>query len=219
MAVIVSVVGASNSGKTTLIERLIPELTKRGYSVGTVKHDVHGFEMDHPGKDTWRHRQAGANTVVISGPDQIAMIKSVSEEMDLEVVVGKYFEEDIILTEGFKREARPKIEVFRKELIPAPLCTAKDNLIALVTEDEINTDVPVFSPEDIAGLADFLVGRYLAHRKHFSLVVKLDGKKLPMKGFVQEFVIGGLLGMLSSLRGYKPPRKLELVIDLNNEKV
>ncbi len=217
MAVIISIVGASKSGKTTLLEKLIPELTSRGYSVGTIKHDVHGFEMDHEGKDTWRHRKAGAKTVVISGPKQLAMIKQLEKEMELELVAGHFLDEDIIFTEGYKKEKRPKIEVFRKELIPEPISTEKDNLIALVTADEVKTDVPVFHPGAIKEIADFIETRYLESRKRFRMVIKIDGKKLPMKEFVQEFVIGGLLGMLSTLRGYKKPRKLELILNLDDD--
>ncbi|HDM78244.1 MAG TPA: molybdopterin-guanine dinucleotide biosynthesis protein B [Deltaproteobacteria bacterium] len=217
MAVIVSIVGASKSGKTTLLEKLIPELVSRGYSVGTIKHDVHGFEMDHERKDTWRHRKAGARTVAISGPKQVAMIKQLDKEMDLELVAGYFFDEDIIFTEGYKKELKPKIEVFRKDLIEKPICGEKNNLIAIVTADEVDATVPVFHPENIKELADFLEDRYLKERKRFRLVIKVDGKKLPMKEFVQEFVIGGLLGMLSTLRGYRQPKKLELVLNLDDE--
>lgn len=217
MAVIVSIVGASNSGKTTLIEKLVPQIQSRGYRVGTIKHDVHGFEMDHPGKDTWRHRKAGATTVLISGPDQVAMIKKIEEEIDLDILAGRFIDEDLILTEGFKGALKPKIEVFRRELLPEPLCGEKDNLIAMVTSDNVDVGVPVFQPENVSGLADFIVERYLESRKRFNMVTRLDGKKLPMKYFVQEFVIGGILGMLSSLRGFKRPRRIEILINLNDE--
>ncbi len=218
MAIIVSIVGASKSGKTTLLEKLIPEINSRGYSVGAIKHDVHGFEIDHEGKDTWRLRKAGARTVAISGPKQVAVVKQLDEEMDMELVAGHFFDEDIIFTEGYKRELRPKIEVYRKDIIEKPICGEKDNLIAIVSADRADVDVPVFHPDDTKGLADFLEKRYLKSRKRFRLVVMIDGKKLPMKEFVQEFVIGGLLGMLSSLRGYRKPGKLELVLNLEDEK-
>ncbi len=218
MAAIVSIVGVSKSGKTTLLEKLIPELVSRGYSVGVIKHDVHGFEIDHEGKDTWRHRKAGARTVAISGPKQVAVIKQLDEEMDMELVAGHFFDEDIIFTEGYKKQSRPKIEVFRKDLVKEPICGEKDNLIALVTAEDVDTKVPVFKPDDIGGLADFIEEKYLKSRKRFRLVVKVDGKKLPMKEFVQDFVIGGLLGMLSTLRGYRKPKKLELLLNLDDEK-
>lgn len=218
MAAVISIVGVSKSGKTTLLEKLIPEIVSRGYTVGVIKHDVHGFEIDHEGKDTWRLRRAGAKTVAISGPKQVAVMKQLSEEMDLELVAGHYFDEDIIFTEGYKRELKPKIEVFRKDLAERPICGDRDNLIAVVSAEDVEVSVPVFRPDDVKSLANFIEERYLKSRKQFRLVVRVDGKKLPMKEFVQEFVIGGLLGMLSTLRGYRRPGKLELVLNLDDEK-
>ena len=86
MIPIVSVVGKSDSGKTTLIEKLVPELTRRGYRVATVKHDMHGFEVDREGKDSWRHKQAGAHTVVIASPQKIALIRDVERDLTLDEI-------------------------------------------------------------------------------------------------------------------------------------
>lgn len=213
MLPIISFVGASNSGKTTFLEKLIPELCRRGFRVGTVKHDVHGFEMDHQGKDTWRHRKAGAGTIAISSPQRVATIREVDEEMDLELLAGRYFwSEDILITEGFKRARFPKIEVFRSEIEPEPICSLSDNLIAIVSDDAVERDVPVFGFDEVQKIADFIQARYLDGRKQHRLVVHLDGKRLPMKEFVQDFVIGGILGMLSTLRGWKRPRKIDIQI-------
>src|SRR3989304_9649697 len=112
MVPIISIVGKSDSGKTTLIEKLVRELIRRGYAVGTVKHDAHQFEIDHPGKDSWRHKQAGAGTVVVSSPAKAAVVKSVDKELTLDEIAAAYLADvDIILTEGFKREPKPKVEV------------------------------------------------------------------------------------------------------------
>ena len=101
---ILSVVSKKNCGKTTLLEKLIPELKRRGYRVGTLKHDIHGFDIDHEGKDTFRHKAAGADTVAISCPWKVSIIKDVSEELTPEQLVEQYFEEvDIVLTEGYKQ--------------------------------------------------------------------------------------------------------------------
>src|SRR5512143_812522 len=86
MPPIVCIVGASDSGKTTFLEKLIPELVRRGHRVGTVKHDVHGFELDTPGKDTWRHARAGSRAVVISGPGKVAVLLTVEGEASLDQV-------------------------------------------------------------------------------------------------------------------------------------
>lgn len=218
MLPIVCIVGASDSGKTTFLEKLVPALSSRGYRVGTLKHDVHGFEMDHEGKDTWRHRQAGAHTVGISSPSQLATIRSVPEEMPIQEIAGRYYwDEDILLAEGFKRTHFPKIEIFRSAVEPRPICTASDNLMAVVTDEEIETDVPRFTFDQVSEVADLIEQRFLKGRKHPRLMVLLDGRQLPMKDFVQDFVIGGIVGMLSSLRGWKRPGKIDLQMRLDEE--
>jgi len=218
MLPIVCVVGASNSGKTTFLEKLIPELSRRGYRIGTVKHDVHGFEMDREGKDTWRHRKAGAGTVAISSPSQVASIRGLEKEMELEELVGRYFwEEDLLITEGYKRSRFPKIEIFRSAIESRPICAPEDNLIAIVTDDAVEAGVPSFRFEETAKVADFIEGRYLKERKKHGIVVHLDGKKLPMNDFVRDFMIGGIRGMLSSLRGWKAPKKIDIHIRLEED--
>ena len=160
MPQIISIVGKSGSGKTTLLEKLIAELKKRGYKIGTIKHASEGFDIDKEGKDSWRHRQAGADTVVVASTGQIAMVKNDSHETldDLE----KYFPDmDIIITEGFKRENKPKIEVFRTEKHRKPLCHDDTNLIAFVTNTKQNLSVPIFGLEEIKKLADFIENKYL----------------------------------------------------------
>lgn len=160
MPPIISVVGKSKSGKTTLIEKLVPELKKRGYRIGTVKHAHHGFNMDEEGKDSWRHKAAGAETVVVVSPGRIAMVKD--DDFQNFETLEKYFEEmDLVITEGFKRRNRPKIEICRAERDPEPVCRDDKNLIALVTDTEAVLDVPIFDLEDIEALADLIENRYL----------------------------------------------------------
>ena len=157
---LVSVVGKSDAGKTTLLEKLIPELKRRGYRVATVKHDAHSFEIDQPGKDTWRHRQAGADVVVISSKDKMAIIRSVDEEMSLLQIADTITGVDIILTEGFKRGPAPKIEVSRREKSTELLCTA-DELVAIATDQHFDLPVPQFGLDDAVGLVDILERRFL----------------------------------------------------------
>ncbi len=160
MPMIISVVGKSQSGKTTLIEKLIPELKKRGYRIGTVKHTFHGFDMDKKGKDSWRHKAAGAETVVVVSKGKIAMVKN--ENCETLSGLEKYFDDmDLIITEGFKRKNRPKIEVFRSARNKKPLCKENDNLIPLVTDMDINLNVPTFGLEEIEALADLIEKKYL----------------------------------------------------------
>jgi molybdopterin-guanine dinucleotide biosynthesis protein B len=160
MIPLVSVVGKSDAGKTTLLEKLIPELKRRGYRVATVKHDAHSFEIDQPGKDTWRHRQAGADVVVISSKDKMAIIRSVDAELSLLQIAEMITGVDIILTEGFKRGPAPKIEVSRREKSTELLCSA-DELIAIATNQHFDLPVPQFGLDDAAGLVDTLENRFL----------------------------------------------------------
>jgi len=160
MPPIISVVGKSRSGKTTLIEKLIPELKKRGYRIGTMKHAHHAFDMDKKGKDSWRHKAAGAETVIVVSPGKIAMVKD--ENVESLEPIKKYFGDmDLVITEGFKRKDRPKIEVFRADRNKEPLCRDNKNLIALVTDTDINLNVPTFGLEEIERLADLIEDKYL----------------------------------------------------------
>ncbi len=161
-APMVSIVGKSDSGKTTLLERLVPELMARGYRIGTIKHDVHGFDIDHEGKDSWRHKQAGANTVVISSPKKAAIVKDVETEETLDSLSSKYFQDvDIILTEGYKKENKPKIEIFRSQVHDGPLCKSDNCLVALVSDVSLDLGVPCFELDDIRGLADLVERTFL----------------------------------------------------------
>ena len=114
MPPVLSIVGKSESGKTTLIEKLIPELKRRGFRVGIVKHAHHGFEIDRKGKDSYRHRKAGADAVMIASSGQIAMIKNGPGEC-LDDVIPYFDDVDLLLTEGFKGDHAPKIEIFRSQ--------------------------------------------------------------------------------------------------------
>ncbi len=156
---VVVLVGTSGTGKTTFLEKLIRELKKKKVKVGTVKHDVHGFEIDKPGKDTWRHAQAGADAVALSSPSKVALIRKVEEELSLDQVTELIGRVDIILVEGYKRSDKPKIEIHRKahaqELLSAP-----EELIALVSDQEWNISVPLFDLDDALGVADLLVEKY-----------------------------------------------------------
>lgn len=160
MPPVLSIVGKSESGKTTLIEKIIPVLKRRGYRVGIVKHAHHGFEMDQAGKDSYRHRQAGADTVMIAAPGQIAMVKRVPSEC-LDDLVPFFSDMDILISEGFKRDGAPKIEVYRKARHDQPACLTDDTLLAMVSDTPLELSVPQFKMDDIDGITDFIVARFL----------------------------------------------------------
>jgi len=157
---IISVVGKSGVGKTTFLEKLIAELKRRGYRVGTIKHDVHDFEIDRPGKDSWRLAQAGSDSVVIASPQKLALIKRLDGEMTLREIAAFLDDVDIILTEGYKRGDAPKIEVSRRERGGELLC-GPDELVAVVTDQPLALDVPQFGLDDASGVVDLLEERFL----------------------------------------------------------
>ncbi len=158
---IITIVGKSNSGKTTLIERLISRLTERGYKIGSVKHVHDGFEMDKEGKDSWRHKQAGAAGTLVLTRDKIAMIKDDTRNY-IEKMQDYLADNDIILAEGFKKQNLPKIEIFRTQSIHEhPLCMEDKNLVAFVTDSGYRPDVPLFGLNDITELTDFIEQNFL----------------------------------------------------------
>lgn len=162
MIPIVSIVGKSGAGKTTLIERVIPELNRRGYRVATIKHDIHGFDIDHEGKDSWRHKRAGACTTVISSPRRVALIEDVEKDYNIAELRDGYIKDvDIILVEGYKGNPYPKIEVNRKEMKQGLLCTNDDNLIAVVSNQRLNMNVPCLDIDDISGVVDIIEESFL----------------------------------------------------------
>jgi len=164
---VVSVVGRSNVGKTTFLEKLIAELKRRGYRVATVKHDVHGFEIDRPGKDTWRHAQAGSDLVVIASPDRVAMIARTGAEMALDDIVARLpLDVDIVVTEGYKRGDKPKIEVSRAAC-GRELLSREEELVALVTDEPFGEmQVPQYGLDDAAGVVDELERQLLPSHSH-----------------------------------------------------
>lgn len=159
---ILSIVGTSGTGKTTLLEKLIPELRRRGYRVAVIKHHPHpGLEVDPPGKDTWRLGRAGADHVVLVTPEQVVHRWHTQEEAPLETVAAAIQGADLILTEGYKNEPFPKIEVYRRghsrDLVSHP-----DQLLALATDVQLDLPVPQFSLDDVEGLADLIEHTLLA---------------------------------------------------------
>jgi molybdopterin-guanine dinucleotide biosynthesis protein B len=152
---IVSVVGKSGVGKTTFLEKLIVELKGRGYRVATIKHDVHGFDIDRPGKDSWRLARAGSDSVVVASPQKLALIKRLDREMSLGEIAALLTDIDIIITEGYKRGDAPKIEVSRRARGGDLLCKA-DELVAIVSDQPFDLGVSQFGLDDAAGIADLL---------------------------------------------------------------
>ena len=166
MIPIVSIVGKSDTGKTTLLEKVVRELKSRGHTIATIKHDAHSFEIDYPGKDSWRHKQAGAALTIISSSTKLAVVADANHDQSLTEIREKYIQGvDLIITEGYKRESHPKIEVFRSELDRGLLCTDDEHLIAIAGDPPMAPQgVPVFDLNDPGPLCDFIEQRFLGGR-------------------------------------------------------
>jgi molybdopterin-guanine dinucleotide biosynthesis protein B len=160
MPQIICIVGRSQSGKTTLIEKLIPILKHKGYRIGTIKHSHHVFDFDKFGKDSWRHKDAGAETVIIASPGKIAMVKN-DHDGSLDSVIGYFDDMDLLITEGYKGARCPKIEVVRAARHRRALLQDDDCLVAVATDAALAMDVPVFGLEDVDKLADFIEEKFL----------------------------------------------------------
>ena len=157
------VAGWKNSGKTTLMVRLIGELARRGYAVSVIKHAHAKFEIDHEGRDSFKMREAGACQVALSSPRRFALMRDLADapEMSFKEVLAYAGPCDLVLVEGFKRENFPKIEIRRDGAQSRePLHGAVPQIVAIVSDrPENETDpVPVFELEDIPGMANFIVG-------------------------------------------------------------
>ncbi|MEN8686586.1 MAG: molybdopterin-guanine dinucleotide biosynthesis protein B [Desulfuromonadales bacterium] len=165
---IVSIVANSGTGKTTLLEKLIAEMKRRGYRVAVIKHDAHRFDIDHEGKDSWRLTRAGADTTLIMSKEKLAMVKQLTtaEAPGLVESVANYCNDvDIVLTEGFRKSTLPKIEVHRRGHSEKLLCRDVEydpTLIAVAADNPLEIDVPLYDIDNIRGLCDLIVERYLS---------------------------------------------------------
>lgn len=159
---VVSIVGKSDSGKTTVMEGLIRELSSRGRRVATVKHHIHEVDVDVPGKDSWRHAHAGAVTAMISSPTQFAVVRRVDSERTLDELVEAAAGADILLTEGFKRAGNVRIEVVRRARSDELISDAKE-LFAVMTDtpELVPAGIRMFALDDYARVTDLIVSTFL----------------------------------------------------------
>jgi len=156
---IIGLAGWSGSGKTTLVTSVIPVLVGRGLKVATVKHAHHDFDTDQPGKDSWRHRRAGASEVAIVSSRRWAIVHELGQEPEppLAEVLAKLSPVDLVIVEGFKRHAHPKLEVFRAAVGKPLLHPDDDCIVAIATDAPLpQAQVPVLMLDDIEGIADVL---------------------------------------------------------------
>ncbi|MGD8540540.1 MAG: molybdopterin-guanine dinucleotide biosynthesis protein B [Candidatus Aminicenantes bacterium] len=199
-------VGNSNTGKTRLIAQLVPELKKRGYSVAVIKHCAHGFQLDTAGKDSWNFTESGAEAVAMVSPDRLAIISAIEDHPQPENIALKHFEmPDIVLIEGFRRDkGSRKIEVLKKG-VAEKIESTPIELFAVVADFDVNTDKPLFHPDQTGELADQIQASVVKQKS--SVALHIDGESIPMNDFVQKIFTNAIMGMIGSLEGIKEDPK------------
>jgi molybdopterin-guanine dinucleotide biosynthesis protein B len=158
---LIGLAGWSGAGKTTLLERVIPHLTAKGLSVSTLKHAHHKFDVDVPGKDSWKHRQAGATEVLVASANRFALMHELrgAPEPTLPELLSLLSPVDLVIVEGFKSDPHPKIEVYRAEN-GKPFLHGQDVAIVAVASDvPVETALPVFHLDDIEKIADMMLAK------------------------------------------------------------
>jgi molybdopterin-guanine dinucleotide biosynthesis protein B len=160
---VIGIAGWSGAGKTTLLTRVIPCLTARGLRVSTIKHAHHAFDIDQPGKDSHTHRHAGATEVLVSSANRFALMHELrgNREWTLDALLEKLSPVDLVLVEGFKTLAHPKLEVFRAVVKKPPLHPEDENIVAIASDAPLEAKVPVVSLDDIEAVSDILVAKAL----------------------------------------------------------
>ncbi|MFN3662151.1 molybdopterin-guanine dinucleotide biosynthesis protein B [Yoonia sp.] len=153
------IVGYKNAGKTGLMERLVTEIAGRGFSVSTLKHAHHSFDVDQPGKDSHRHRQAGAQQVLLSSRDRWALMTELrgTDEPPLADLLRQLAPVDLVLVEGYKRDAHPKVEAFRASTGNPLIATDDPTIRAVASDTPLTIDQPVFDLDDTRTIADFIL--------------------------------------------------------------
>ena len=217
---VLSVVGDSGAGKTTLIERLIRELSGRNYRVAAVKHCPRGFDLDVAGKDSWRFTQAGASGVFLTSPGRVGLIEDIEPVPGLKSIAEHYFPSfDVVLGEGFSGDRDvAKIAILRKG-VSQHIKTPQDETLAIVSNFEIKADKPVFDPDDVTGIADFierLLGGEGGAGNSVTLII--NGKSVPLNAFVQSVIKKVITGIVDTLkREEETLKEIRLIINLGGD--
>jgi molybdopterin-guanine dinucleotide biosynthesis protein MobB len=200
MQSIISFVGKSSSGKTTLLEKVIAELKNRGYKVAIVKHSHHKDDLDTAAKDTWRFTQAGTELSAINSLDHLAIYRRMDSFFDPQDISNfVLWDYDILLTEGFKGSHYPKIEVHRAEQ-GKDLVTDPKLLLAVVTDEPLDVKVPQLSREDVSGIADIIEKTINSHKGETDLTLIINGKSTPIPPQLKDTLSRTLSAMIPDLQ-------------------
>lgn len=207
MPLIISIIGKSESGKTTLLEGLITQLKQRGYKVAVIKHAAEDFELDTVNKDSWRFHQAGSEVSAISSTWKLAVIKNLEHDLgpqEISQFIGSDY--DLILTEGFKQSSHPKIEVHRKaqgkELLSPP-----EQLLAIVTDEPLEVAAPQFSKDEVPKIADLIINTMLDQCREDEVDLFINDTYIPLTKPVKNLLFRTLVAMVSGLEGSREETK------------
>ncbi|MFC1964903.1 molybdopterin-guanine dinucleotide biosynthesis protein B [Chloroflexota bacterium] len=210
MRLIISIVGRSESGKTTMLESLIAELKRRGYKVAIIKHSGEDVELDTVNKDTWRFSLVGSEISAISSGHKLAIFKQTTHDFSpKEFSNFTSLDYDLLLTEGFKRSSYPKIEVHRKEQ-GRDLVSPPQQLLAVVTDEPLEVDVPQFSKDEVQKIADLVENIILDRKMEDDIDLIINGTHISMNPPLKNLLTRTLVAMLSGLNGAKEVKTLHL---------
>jgi len=210
MQPIISIVGKTESGKTTLLEGLITELKQRGYKVAVIKHAGEDFELDEVNKDSWRFSQAGSEVSAISSSHKLALIKNLEHDLSpQELSHFIWWDYDLILTEGFKQSSHPKIEVHRKEQ-GKELLSPPQQLLAVVTDEPLDVDVPQFSRDEVQKIADLIERALLDKHREDDVDLFINDVYIPINQFFKSLLSRTLVAMTSGLKGIREVKSLRI---------
>lgn len=204
--------GASETGKTTLIERLVPELQGRGYRVAVLKHTKDYVAWDQEGKDSWRMAQAGTTKVVISSPQHIIASTALDHDLSLDEALRFVGTDcDMVLVEGYKQATMPRIAVHRKETGHSPDLD-RHGLMAVVTDEPLEVKVPQFSWDDVKGIADYIAGKLLSSPESVQVGLFVNGVSVRLSPFVEQIIASTTAGMASALKGVGEIKSIDVSV-------
>jgi molybdopterin-guanine dinucleotide biosynthesis protein B len=210
MRSIISIVGKSSAGKTTLLEKLIVELKQRGYKVAIVKHSHHKDDLDTSAKDTWRFTKAGSALSAINSLDHLAIYRHIDSFFDPQEISNFIlWDYDIMLTEGFKGSDYPKIEVHRSEQ-GKELLTDPEHLLAVVTDEPLDIDVPQFSRDNVAGIAGIIEKTIISQNRENDVDLVVNGTYAPISPSLKDLLSRTLIAMIPNPQGNGEVKNLHI---------
>lgn len=218
MIKLVCIVGSKKSGKTSLIAQLVAHFRGKGYRVGVMKNSHNQHDLDRPGTDTWRFREAGAERVLLTWPGGAAMPHFSTEENEAPQHLARLSMEDLdlVLLEGYKQSPLPKVLLAGDD---PGIEVNRRGLFATVGMGAGTREVPDFEKGDVAGIAARIEEHFhwSERRRNMDIELRVNGRKIGLKGFVRDFLSGAIVGMVGSLKGCEDPEKIEITVDMAAE--